>query len=137
MRQIQMFVVFHSISVLDDEEDNTPSHSMNGCNSGTKSSVSSNSSIHPLHRIRRATGLIFKRIALADFDSDSDTSSCDHEMANTLTKSETKPEETEEETIKTNVEEDKESYTYLMRQNINGLPLPSVLKSYLNFYRNL
>ena len=109
---------------------------MNGCNSGSKGSVSSNSSIHPLHRIRRATGLIFKRIALADLDSDSDTSSCDHEMANNLTKSETKPEEPEE-TIKTTAEEDKESYTYLMRQKINGLPLPSVLKFYLNFYRNL
>lgn len=119
--------------MIDDEEESPPTE---GCTSSSKSCLSSNASTHPLHRIRRATGLIFKRIALADFDSDSDTSSCDQEMANTSTNDESKDEEPGQES-KVNAEEDRESYSYWMRHNISALPLPLVLKSYLNFYRNL
>ena len=118
----------------DDEEDNPPTHSSNGMNSSPKASNSSPK--YPLNRIRRATGLIFKRIALANLDSDSDTSSCDHEMVSTVSNDDTKAEDPDEDK-KRDVEEDRESYSYLMRQSINALPLPLVLKSYLNFHRNL
>ena len=125
---------------MSDDEEESP-QTTHGSTSASKSSVSSNSSTHPLHRIRRATGLIFKRIALADFDSDSDTSSCDQEMVNTSATDETKNEEVDEQFNKKSAEEEAEaevdSYTYWMRHNISDLPLPLVLKSYLNFYRKL
>ncbi|CAG2108118.1 unnamed protein product [Medioppia subpectinata] len=126
-----------SFSSHDEEDPNPSSQPLNGNTSGARASNSSTSSpIYPLNRIRRATGLIFKRIALADFDSDSSTSSCDHEMVSTVSSDETRADEREEEKKKV-VEEDKESYSYLMRQSVNRLPLPLVLKSYLNFHRKL
>ncbi|XP_054154471.1 protein-L-isoaspartate O-methyltransferase domain-containing protein 1-like [Oppia nitens] len=133
-----------SISITDDDEEEKPlaTQSTSYANSDSKASVSSNSSKYPLNRFRRATGLIFKRIALADFDSDSDTSSCDHDMAVTLVNEEkesscdNKQNESENE-IKKELEEDKGSYSYLMKQSIHELPLPLVLKSYLNYHRKL
>jgi len=121
------------ILIVDDEDDNLAVQ-QNGSSSESKAS---NSAIYPLHRIRRATGLIFKRIALADFDSDSDTSNCDRELTNTMKSTEIKNEESEDESEKKPIEDDKESYSYLMRQKINELPLPFALKFYLNYHRNL
>lgn len=119
--------------LLLDEEDDLPSQPTDNNMETKPSSSSSSSSIFPLHRIRRATGLIFKRVALADFDSDSDTSSCEPEA----TVSVDKTDESDEETDKRTSEDDLKVYYNLMKQNINALPLPHVLKHYLNYHRDL
>jgi hypothetical protein len=58
-------------------------------------------------------------------------------MKNGVTKSEESDEVSDEESEKKPIEEDKESYSYLMREKINALPLPFALKFYLNYHRNL
>lgn len=91
---------------------------------------------HPLSRVRRATGLIFKRVAFADFDSDSDTSGCGGEDRFDMEQGEIDDSTDEVESIKEK-EEDCTGYSYLMKERIQQLPLPHVLKLYLNYHRAL
>lgn len=74
---------------------------------------------------------MFKRLAMTEFDSDSDTS-CEQEM-----KSNENGEDSEEEAA-ANVKpkEDDKGYTVLMRNKIDSLPLPQPLKLYLNYQRH-
>ncbi|RWS29341.1 protein-L-isoaspartate O-methyltransferase domain-containing protein 1-like protein [Leptotrombidium deliense] len=112
-----------SISFTDDEEEFI-------CIGGLQQGLSNS------FRQQRPTGFVFKRMAMSEFESDSDMS--DHSDMD-KTSSDTK-ENSDERAADEPIEEEEDdtySYSFFMKSMIKQLPLPFLILKYLNYDRDL